>query len=66
MGTILRFRNKPYMVRSKRDAQLDDDSAQEVFTTVVALLRIVRIEGQHGDLVVKSFDNLHYVPVFTW
>ena len=29
--------------------------------SVVALLRIVPIEGKHGDLVSKSFDNVQYV-----
>ncbi len=31
--------------------------------TVVPLLRVVPIEGKHGDVVSKSFDNVQYVPV---
>ena len=31
--------------------------------SVVPLLRIVPIEGKHGDLVSKSFDNVQYVAV---
>ena len=31
--------------------------------SVVPLLRIVPIEGKHGDLVSKSFDNVQYVEV---
>ena len=31
--------------------------------SVVPLLRIVPIEGKHGDLVSKSFDNVQYVSV---
>ena len=30
---------------------------------VVPLLRAVPIEGKHGDVVSKSFDNVQYVPV---
>ena len=31
--------------------------------SVVPLLRIVPIEGKHGDVVSKSFDNVQYIPV---
>ena len=31
--------------------------------SVVPLLRIVPIEGKHGDLVSKGFDNVQYVSV---
>ena len=31
--------------------------------TVVPLLRAVPLEGKHGDVVSKSFDNVQYIPV---
>ncbi|KAK2187695.1 hypothetical protein NP493_156g00009 [Ridgeia piscesae] len=31
--------------------------------SVAPLLRIVPLEGKHGDIVSKSFDNVQYVPV---
>ena len=34
-----------------------------VGSSVLPLLRIVPIEGKHGDLVSKSFDNVQYVAV---
>ena len=29
----------------------------------VQLLRIVPVEGKHGDMVTKAFQNLQYVPI---
>ena len=45
-----------YVYTSSVEPRVDGDS-------VVPLLRIVPIEGKHGDLVSKSFDNVQYVSV---
>lgn len=37
--------------------------AQHVGDYMVPLLRIVKMEGQYGDVVTLSYDRLHYVPV---
>ena len=31
--------------------------------TVAPLLTAVQLEGKHGDVVSKSFDNVQYIPV---
>lgn len=37
--------------------------AQHVGNYAVPLLRIVKKEGSHGDLITFSYNRLHYVPV---
>ena len=36
---------------------------QIVGNALVPLLRVVPIDGKHDDVVVKSYDFPHYVPV---
>ena len=37
--------------------------AQLVGDSEVPLLRIVPVEGQHGEMVTKTFQNLQYLPI---
>jgi hypothetical protein len=38
-------------------------SNQVVGDVLVPLLRVINIEGQHDDIVAKTYNNPHYVPV---
>ena len=38
-------------------------SPQLVGDTEVPLLRILPVEGKHGDMVTKAFQNLQYLPI---
>ena len=37
--------------------------AQLIGDVEVPLLRIVPVEGKHGDMITKTFQNLQYVPI---
>lgn len=37
--------------------------AQVVGDTMAPLLRVVPIEGKHGEVITKTYTHLHYVPV---
>ena len=41
----------------------DIAETQLVGDSEVQLLRIVPVEGKHGDMVTKAFQNLQYVPI---
>ena len=76
MSNILGFNN--FLVRTAREADSVVDMAQGFYSfyvstnvvesrvvgdSVVPLLRAVPLEGKHGDVVSKSFDNVQYIPV---
>ena len=76
MSNILGFNNS--FVTTAKEGDSVVDMAQEFYAlyvytnvveprvvgdSVVPLLRIVPLEGKHGDMVSKSFDNVQYVPV---
>ena len=76
MSNILGFNNS--LVTTAREADSMVDMAQGFYAlyvhtnvvkpcvvgdSVVPLLRLVPLEGIHGDMVSKSFDNVQYVPV---
>ena len=76
MSNILGFNNS--LIRTAREGDSVVDMAQGFYSlyvytnvvesrvvghSVVPLLRIVPIEGKHGDAVSKSFDNVQYILV---
>ena len=76
MSNILGF-NK-FLIRTAREGDSVVDMAQGFYSlyvytnvvesrvvghSVVPLLRIVPLEGKHGDVVSKSFDNVQYIPL---
>ena len=76
MSNILGFNQ--FLIRTAREGDSVVDMAQGFYSlyvytnvvesrvvghSVVPLLRIVPLEGKHGDVVSKSFDNVQYIPV---
>ena len=76
MSNILGFNNS--FVTTAREADSVVDMAQGFYAlyvytnvvesrvvgdSVVPLLRIVPLEGKHGDVVSKNFDNVQYITV---
>ena len=43
----------------------DSIQAQLIGDTEVPLLRIVPVQGKHGDMITHTFQNLQYLPVAT-
>ena len=59
----------------KSDSVIDMDPLQAMYVycdiveprvvgdTTVQLLRVVPVEGKHGEVVCKTYENVHYIPL---